>query len=69
MSKGLPEWCQTHSFKEFLELMEDADGCKYCKRGMKPVKMKRQYVHYLHNRKIVVCTDQGYKPSESKSSI
>lgn len=32
-------------------------GCERCDSGMKPVKMKRQKVHYV-NRKIEVCTNK-----------
>jgi hypothetical protein len=60
---GLPEWCQTHTFLEFLEMLEEpvqraidepdfpdvemSSGCAFCDVGLKPEKMKRRWVHYI----------------------
>lgn len=41
-----------------------AQGCEFCQAGMKPVKLKRQYVHYLRRLgRVVVCKRAGLKPA------
>jgi hypothetical protein len=61
MAKGLPEWCQTHSFKEFLELLEEGH-CPYCK-AYPLIKLKRQYIHRV-GYKNIICIEKGLKPNE-----
>jgi len=40
--------------------------CWHCKHGDKPIKLKRQYVHYVLHR-IHVCYNKGIKPSAGDS--
>lgn len=41
-----------------------AATCVHCEFGLKPVKMKRQWVHYFRDEgRIVVCEEAGLKPS------
>lgn len=38
-------------------------GCIFCDLGIKPTKMKRQWVHYLRKQgKVFVCPLKGIKP-------
>lgn len=33
--------------------------CVYCRLNLKPVKLRRQYVHYIE-RKMIVCEELSY---------
>lgn len=35
--------------------------CTLCQSGLRPTKMKRQWVHYVE-RRIIVCDEAGVKP-------
>jgi hypothetical protein len=38
--------------------------CEFCEAGMKPVKLKRQYVHHLRRLgRVVVCQRHILKPA------
>ena len=47
--------------------IEESSGCIFCDIGIEPIKMKRQYVHYIpKNGKLIVCPLKGIKPTSSE---
>lgn len=50
--------------KRLLDAMvELSSGCIFCDVGLKPTKMKRQYIHNIKGRNII-CPLQGIKPTD-----
>ena len=48
--------------------VEPSSGCPFCDLGLEPIKMKRQYVHYISKKgKIVICPLKGIKPMSDPS--
>ena len=48
--------------------VEESSGCIFCDIGIEPIKMKRQYVHYLSKKgKMIICPLKGIKPMSDSS--
>ena len=44
----------------WMPTIEDEDVCECCLMGMKPIKMKRQWVHYFPLKgRIIICNQEG----------
>ena len=61
------ETCRDYQFnstrKEGAMKTNETAACPRCAAGDKPIKMKRQHVHYVREQgRIVVCDEAGLKP-------